>query len=119
MPRLDSERIKRRIAEVFNGPDGVAKLAKATGIPHGTLRNAVAGRDQMRLYRIVRLEAALGVAEGSLTAHDNPGEQPQPPENPAPAPTTPAKDPKAPPTRTNGGDDRRGPRRAATLRRSA
>jgi predicted transcriptional regulator len=56
MPKLNSSRVHDRIAELDLS---VEELAARTAIPHGTLRNAVAGRDPMRLRRIYRVLGAL------------------------------------------------------------
>jgi len=79
------------IATVFNddGRDGIKRLAQVTEIPYGSLRNAIAGRDEMALYRIVRIERALGLTEGSLVAGDNDGVPDEPPTQPEPAPKPP------------------------------
>lgn len=47
--KMHATKVKHRLAEA-----GIqtAELAVRTGIPYGTLRNAVAGRDPMRLDRI-------------------------------------------------------------------
>ncbi|WET79267.1 helix-turn-helix transcriptional regulator [Amycolatopsis sp. QT-25] len=48
--KLHAERVRHRMAEL--GIRDAKQLAALSGIPYGTLRNAVAGRDPMRLDRI-------------------------------------------------------------------
>lgn len=56
MPRLDSRKVKRRMAAL-----GVTslELAEQTGIPWGSLRNGLAGRDPLTLERIYAIARVL------------------------------------------------------------
>jgi hypothetical protein len=49
MPKLHSTAVKHRMAELRVTSE---MLAETTGIPWGALRNALAGRDPLRLERI-------------------------------------------------------------------
>ncbi len=105
MPKLNSSRIKHRIAEL---DWSVEQVASMTGIPYGTLRNAVAGRDPINLHRAYRLLRALNVPgyvqlsiDDLLVGDQKPTEPPQQP-----------KGPKSPPTRQER-EPSRGPRRVA------
>lgn len=87
MPKLIRERALSQIDEVFGvteavnagvqPPNGVQKLALATGIPYGTLRNAVGGSQELAPYRVVLVAKALKVVPGWLTGEEEkPGEPP-------------------------------------------
>jgi hypothetical protein len=56
MPKLDSPAVKHRMAEL-----GVTseELSTRTGIPWGSLRNAIAGRDPLTLDRVYDVARAL------------------------------------------------------------
>jgi hypothetical protein len=114
MPKLNKSRVKHRMAEL-----GItsAQLASDTDIPWGSLRNALAGRDQITLVRVYALGHALAGAEdpnavtASIVADDtlaaeilanNDGVPDEPPTQP--------KRPAAPPPRRP--KERTGPKRA-------
>lgn len=77
MPKLDSPRWLKLIAGHRAYRGDLRRLAVVTGIPYGTLRNAVHGHDQMRLSRIYELADALDVPDkavfGLLAEADRPG----------------------------------------------
>lgn len=56
MPKLDSSRVKHRMAELKVTSE---ELAETTSIPWGSLRNALAGTDPLRLDRVYDLGRAL------------------------------------------------------------
>jgi Cro/C1-type HTH DNA-binding domain len=64
MPKLDSLQVKHRMAEL-----GVTsqELADTTGIPWGSLRNALAGRDPLTLDRIYAIARVLVVRSEQRT----------------------------------------------------
>lgn len=68
MPKLDSRQVKHRMAEL-----GVTslELAEQTGIPWGSLRNALAGRDPLTLDRIYAIARVLVDKSGpdAIQAH--------------------------------------------------
>jgi len=87
MPWLNRERTLRRIDEVFGisaaveagvkPPNGMAELAKATGLHYDTLRNCANGRQQIAAYKVTWIANALRVTPKWLTAEeDKPGEPP-------------------------------------------
>ncbi|PXY27400.1 helix-turn-helix domain-containing protein [Prauserella muralis] len=106
MPKLNSERVKHRIAELGLS---VEDVSVRTDIPYGTLRNAVAGRDPIKLNRAYRLldalnppgRARLVIADLLAdTAAEKPAEPPQQPQGP-----------KAPPRRQDNEQERKAPKR--------
>lgn len=108
MPKLNRTRTQHRIAELFDGD--TARLAVETDIPWGSLRNAVAGRDPLKLNRVYRIGRALArdgedlqnVVADILAKNDD-GIPDGPPDQPD-------KGPKHPPPRKNGAG--KGPRKA-------
>jgi len=96
MPYMNSELARLHIARVFSdqGRKAVRVLAEKTGIPYGSLRNAVGGIDEINLGRIIQIEEALGLEPpGCLVATDpqpqpegtpKPGKSPQPERNSGP-----------------------------------
>lgn len=93
MPRLDSRQVKHRMAELRVTS---LELAEQTGIPWGSLRNALAGRDPLtldRIYAIARVlversqhEAVKAVVDDLIAAEDGvpdpPPDQTKPKEKP-------------------------------------
>lgn len=107
MPYLNSERVKHRLAELGVR---VEVLAARAAIPYGTLRNAVAGRDPINLYRAYRVLDALNPPGRARLLIDDilvsvAGQKPaEPPKQPA--------GPKSPPRRQDHETDRKAPKRA-------
>jgi hypothetical protein len=91
MPKLDSHQIKHRMAELRVSS---LELSEQTGIPWGSLRNALAGRDpltQERIYAIARVlferseRAAIRVLVDEITSDDD-GVPDNPPDQTKPKP---------------------------------
>lgn len=105
MPKLNKPAVKHRMAEL--GITDARELAAATGIPWGSLRNAVAGLDTISLTRVYDVARALTRNGETLRAvvaeilATNDGVPDEPPKQPQPQ--------KAPPKRQVP----KGPRRAA------
>lgn len=111
MPKLIPQRWVHIVAahRLFRGD--LQKLATVTGIPHGTLRNAIAGHDEMRLGRIYQVAQALGIPDGDVpTLIVDTGIPDTPPEQP---PNT----PKAPPKRKD--EKKTGPKKPTDDLRAA
>jgi hypothetical protein len=108
MPHLNTQRVTNLIRRNKKFRGDVRLLAEATGVPYGTLRNAVAGHDGMRYYRISLLAEALGVPDDKvkdlIRATGIPDEPPEQPKN----------EPKAPPKRKDV--KKKAPRRDASDR---
>lgn len=86
MPKLNTNRVKHRIAQMDTS---VEHMAEIVDIPYGSLRNAVGGRDPLSLRRVYRLAAALELPVGEVLADaegvpDEPPPQPTQPIGPAP-----------------------------------
>ncbi|WP_435070423.1 hypothetical protein [Amycolatopsis thermoflava] len=113
MPKLIRSRVKHRMAEL--AITSTQQLATETGIPWGSLRNALAGRDPITLARVYALARALTgegenfrvvaaeiVADRELAAeilanNDGvPDEPPPQPKRPSAPPPRRSKDPRAP-----------------------
>lgn len=65
MPKLDSAAMKHRMAELRVSSE---ELAEKTGIPWGSLRNAIAGTDPLRLDRIYDVARVLAKEGEDLKA---------------------------------------------------
>ncbi len=95
--KLHADATKHRMAE-----RGISsrKLAELTGIPYGTIRNAVAGRDVIRLDRIYAIahhlvrdgedvrDVVAEIAYASDGTPDTPPKQPSKPTSPPKRSTT-------------------------------
>ncbi|RZQ59805.1 hypothetical protein [Amycolatopsis suaedae] len=102
MPMLNGSVVKHRVAQLGRGRDALRKIAEATDIPYGSLRNAVGGRQELGLPRCYTLAEALELTVREILA-DPDGVPDLPPEQP--------KRPKSPPKRQDKEQDRKGPRR--------
>lgn len=100
MPNLNTTVVAHRAAQLSEGRDALVVLAKTTGIPHGTLRNAVGGRQPLSLARCYTLAEALDLPIHEVLAN-NDGVPDLPPKQP--------KGPKAPPRRQDHEDEKKGP----------
>lgn len=124
MPMLKTQAMRHRIAELGDGRDALVVLAARTGIPSGTLRNAVGGRQPVSLPRVYALGRALAkqgedpvnvaawivddeAIAREILANDG-GRKPDTP------PTQP-KTPPSPPTRRDN-EKTKGPRRTTAAR---
>ena len=92
MPKLDSHQVKHRMAELRLTS---LELAEQTGIPWGSLRNALAGRDPItldRVYAIARVlferseRDAIQELVEQITAEDGVPENPPDQTKPKPKP---------------------------------
>lgn len=99
MPKLDRDRVRQLIRDDRRFRGDVQKVADLTGIPYGTLRNAIGSGDQMRFSRVSVLAEALLVTPDWIIDKGIPDKPPPQPPN----------GPKAPPKRK--GRDRRDPQR--------
>lgn len=106
--KMHAERVRHRMAEL-GIPDAKHLAALVETIPYGTLRNAVSGRDPMRLDRIYAVAHVLArrgepvrtVVDDILATND--GVPDEPPKQPT--------RPKAPPKRQDTEQDKKAPRR--------
>ena len=124
MPMLKTAAVRHRVAELGDGRDALVVLAERAGIPHGTLRNAVGGRQPLSLPRVYALGRALAkrgedpkavaawiVDDEQIAAEiraNNGGVPDEPPRQP--------KTPPSPPTRRDQEQTRKGPRRVTSRR---
>jgi hypothetical protein len=102
MPKLDKDRVTYLIREDRRFRGDVRKVAEATGIPYGTLRNAIGSGDQMRYSRVSVLAEALLVDVKGIV--DDTGIPDKPPEQPP-------NSPKAPRERKDKDEKKTGPKR--------
>jgi hypothetical protein len=107
MPKLDKTLVTSLIRTDRRYRGNVRTLAEATGIPYGTLRNAIGSGDDMRYERITLVADALGVDESRIIEMTGP---------PTPPPQQP-KGPKSPPPRRKR--EKKGPKRPSADMRAA
>jgi hypothetical protein len=102
MPKLDKDRVTYLIRKDRRFRGDVRKVAELTGIPYGTLRNAIGSGDQMRYSRVSVLAETLMVdVKGILDDTGIPDEPPQQPPN----------SPKGPRERKDKDEKKAGPKR--------
>lgn len=101
MPYLNVPVVQHRVAQLGKGRDALVVIAEQTDIPHGTLRNAVAGYQPLSLPRCYSLADAIDLDVRDVLAN-NDGVPDLPPKQPA--------GPKAPPKRQER-EPSKGPRR--------
>lgn len=92
MPKLNKDRVKHRMAEV--NITSTRHFAKDVDIPWGSLKNGLAGRDQLTLPRIYRIaerlrrpdetvrEVVADILAVGETVPDEPPKQPSGPKSP-------------------------------------
>src|SRR5436190_10275093 len=107
--KMHADNVRHRMAEL--GIRDAKHLAELVNIPYGTLRNAVSGRDPMRLdriYAVAHVLARRGEPVRTVVADilaTNDGVPDEPPKQPA--------RPKSPPKRQDSESTKKAPRRNA------
>ena len=109
MPKLDKTMVQALLRTDRRYRGNMRTLADATGIPYGTLRNAVGSGDDMRYERVTLVADALGVDENRIIEAGVPTPPPEQPKGP--------KGP--PPVRKKKDKDTKGPKRPGSELRAA
>lgn len=108
MPKLNKDTVKHRLAEM--GITSTSDLAEKVDVPWGSLKNGLAGRDQLSLARIYRIaeqlkrpdEPVRAVVDEIVAADEGVPDTP---------PATPRREPKSPPSRQGSEQRKTAPKR--------
>lgn len=103
MPKLDKDRVMHLVRGDRRFRGDVRKVAEQTGIPYGTLRNAIGSGDPMRFARVSVLAETLMVDVERIV--EDTGIPDKPPEQPP-------NSPKGPRERKDKDNKKTGPKRA-------
>ncbi|MEA5366042.1 hypothetical protein VA596_41395 [Amycolatopsis sp., V23-08] len=110
MPKLNKDAVKHRLAEA--NITSTSDLAEQVNVPWGSLKNGLAGRDQLSLTRIYRIaeqlkrpdETVRDVVEEIVAVGEGEPDTP---------PATPRREPKSPPSRQDSEKTKTAPKRNA------
>lgn len=96
MPKLDKTLVLALLRTDRRYRGNIRTLAETTGIPYGTLRNAVGSGDDMRYERVTLVADALGVDENRIIDDGIPTPPPEQPKGPKAPKKGRKKEPKGP-----------------------